>query len=133
VDPDAPDQPWNDYDFAYCDVDYANAATNIYEIGQPRGYRAPLAGEAVRWIGYKTGTVKETRIKATHGALSVEWGHGRWARFRRVMTFTGATSQRSQPGDSGAAVVATSDSMVVGLVFSGDDRGKTYACRIPPF
>jgi hypothetical protein len=111
-----PNPVFNQYDIAWCDISTTLGATNIAEIGVPTGIRAPTAGEAVKWIGAATGQVQSTTINTLSGQLVLEFTSGQWAFFNNVITFNGGSSQQ---GDSGAAIMATSDNQIIGLIFAG--------------
>lgn len=133
---DAVNPPVNRYDFAWCDIDLRRGATIIAESHwQPAGYRAPKPikkkkeeQEQVAWIGQETGTVQEATIKSRSDTMKMEFLPGQWATFGGVIALSGG---EAVPGDSGSAVIATSDRMVVGLLHAGDDAGEIYATRIP--
>jgi hypothetical protein len=124
----------NRYDFAWCNIKNRDMAPEIHDIGIPKGYRAPVLGERVRWIGQATGVVQTATITSIDATLTIPWIlPPRWgecfASFEHVINFDGGTAIK---GDSGSAVVADSDSYVVGIVFAAQERtGATYALRIP--
>lgn len=107
----------NKYDIAWCEMTQAIGSPNISGIGVPQGIRAPVNGEAVQWIGRKTGTVQSTTISTVAGQIAIEFVTNEWAWFEGVIQFNGGSVA---PGDSGAAIVATSDNNVVGLIFAAN-------------
>ena len=126
---DEPNPTYNTCDLAWGDIAVTDGATNIAGIGQPAGIRAPVAGEAVRWIGQNTGVVQRANIASITGRNKIDFGSTgtNWAWFQNVISFdAGAVSQ----GDSGSAVVAMSDMKIVGLIFANDVTGAGYATRI---
>jgi hypothetical protein len=110
-----PNPVLNQYDFAWCEMTTQLGDPAISGIGVPQGIRAPVNGEAVQWIGYATGTVQSTTISTVGGQIVIEFGSNEWAWFQGVIQFAGGTAAS---GDSGAAIVATSDNKVVGLIFA---------------
>ncbi|MDY7091369.1 MAG: hypothetical protein SX243_00205 [Acidobacteriota bacterium] len=121
---------FNRYDFAYCNMTTETGATNIYGIGQPTGYRAPVNGENVKWVGQVTAAVQTTTIAGLVGRAVISWKDSTWAFFDNVITFAAGTVAQ---GDSGSAVVGTNDMKVVGLIFATNATGGGYALRIPPY
>lgn len=122
--------PWNEYDFAYCDIDPGVASESILDIGKPNGFRDPKHGDAVRWIGETTGVVQNALIDDTDSTSKCEVAPGRWTFWRKVITFLGGSSR---PGDSGSAVVGT-DNKVVALICRGvqvSGRQRAFAQPIP--
>jgi hypothetical protein len=124
-----PHPVYNTTDLAWADIDIQSGASNITNIGQPTGFRQPVLGEAVRWIGKSTGVVQSTTIRSITDQVVIDFGRAgnQWAFFQNVIAFNGGSLQS---GDSGSAVVAMSDYRIVGLIFAGDGIGTPYACRI---
>ena len=124
-----PHPVYNTTDLAWANIDIGSGATNIADIGQPTGFRQPVLGEAVRWIGKSTGVVQRTTISSITDQIVLDFGRAgnQWAFFQNVIAFAGGSLQS---GDSGSAVVAMSDYKIVGLIFAGDSTGTPYACRI---
>jgi hypothetical protein len=124
-----PHPVFNDCDLAWCDIDIANGASNVSGIGQPTGIRAPVLGEAVRWVGMRTGVVQRTTIASITGQSKIDFGSAgnQWAWFQNVITFASGTVAQ---GDSGSAVVAMSDMRIVGLIFANNAAKAGFATRI---
>lgn len=114
-----PNPVLNQYDFAWCEMTAQLGDPAIAGIGVPQGIRAPVNGEAVQWIGYATGKVQSTTISTVAGliVIELEFGSNEWAWFQGVILFNGGSAAS---GDSGAAIVATSDNKVVGLIFANN-------------
>lgn len=124
-----PNPVFNTQDLAWADISIDNGATNISGIGQPTGFRAPVVGEAVRWMGKATGVVQSTTISSITGQSKVQFDRSgqQWAWFQNVITFAGGTVNQ---GDSGSAVVAMSDYRIVGLIFANNGAKAGYATRV---
>jgi hypothetical protein len=118
----------NTQDIAWALMNPTDGATNITQIGQPTGIRAPVVGEAVRWIGKKTGTVQNATIASITTSAVLLWGGTtEYAWFQNVVTFNGGVADQ---GDSGSAVVATADMMIVAQIFATGPPNVPYATRI---
>jgi hypothetical protein len=128
-DPNQPSPTRNTHDLAWAAIDPHVGASEIVHIGKPTGIRAPVLGEEVRWIGESTAAVQKAKITSveTMAKIKVHMGGGRWAWFHHVVEFDGGTAAQ---GDSGAAVVATSDMNIVALIFAIDGNKAGYAARI---
>jgi hypothetical protein len=129
VDPTQPNPVMNTHDLAWAAIEPAQGAEDIFQIGRPTGIRAPVIGETVSWIGQKTAAVQRARIATveTEAKVKFHMGGGRWAWFHHVVTFDGGVVEQ---GDSGAAVVAASDMMIVALIFANDAHKAGYAARL---
>jgi hypothetical protein len=118
---------YNTYDLAWCDIDPAAGSTNITTIGVPTGIRRAVNGEAVQWIGQRTGVVQNATVGSITAQAVIEFLDGQWAWFHNVIRLTGGIVQS---GDSGSAIVATNDMNVVGLVFANNNLNQGYGCMI---
>ncbi|UVJ40016.1 hypothetical protein [Arthrobacter sp. CJ23] len=123
-----PNPSYNSTDFAWCNIKASDGDPAIHGIGTPKGYRSPLLNEAVKWIGKQTATVQNATITGKSGQFVLEFLPGRWAWFENCISFSAGTVI---DGDSGSAIVATSDMQVVGLIFASDSSNRGYGVRIP--
>ena len=135
--PDQPNPTMNTYDFAWASIEKHLAALDIKDIGEPLGTRAPVVGEHVRWIGKTTGTVQHATINSITTASKYDWGQGRWSWYMNVIDLSGTVGNEpageARKGDSGSAIVATSDMNLVGLVTFATPQLEAYGTRIPPW
>ena len=124
-----PNPVYNSEDLAWAAVDSKESDTTITMIGQPTGFRDPVVGESVCWVGKTTATVQRTTIKGIKSlAVIPSWGRtGEYAWFENVVTFNGGVAAE---GDSGSVVVATTDMKIVAQIFAMNDAGDPYATRI---
>ncbi len=142
---------YNRYDFAWCEVPDASettqdlASNTVHGIYQQQKEleirREPVQGETVKWVGQKTGQVQESTIVTVHGygVANNHWpvppGHSSWRDLLRINceSTTPGVAARFVGGDSGAALIASSDNRVVGLMSYGFERAGTdfLATRIP--
>ncbi len=115
-------------DLAWGNVTPETASPTIFGIGTPQGFRTPVVGENVRWIGKTTGSVQRAAITSITDRLVMQFGGtNEWAWFQQCLNFSRGTVNK---GDSGAAIVADSDNYVVGLIFAHDKNHAGYGCRI---
>lgn len=129
ADPNQRDPTYNINDLAWAEIDPKDGAPEITQIGIPKGIRAPVQGEEVRWIGQETATVQKAKIASVETRLKAQFNVDgvSWAWFQHVVALDAGTVAH---GDSGAAVVATSDMKIVALIFAGGDKNVGYAARL---
>ncbi|TMQ05915.1 MAG: hypothetical protein E6J91_39370 [Deltaproteobacteria bacterium] len=117
--PNEPNPAYNVFDLAWADITPALGDPAIKQIGTPAGIRAPVLNEQVRVYGAISRSLETTtvtsvtdqyraRSQSSAGQDIYTW----WQNGIGLDVLTAAFL----PGDSGSAVVATSDNMVVGLL-----------------
>ena len=106
----------------------------IHNIGVPSGMRPPQVGEAITKTGRTTETTTDTAIEALDLAVQVGYGSFNALFDEQGLIVTESGNPFSAGGDSGSAIIAQSDTALVGLLFAGGklDTGEdaTIFCNI---
>jgi hypothetical protein len=117
--PNEPNPAYNVFDLAWADITQAQGDPAIKQIGTPAGIRAPVLNEQVRVYGAISQSLETTTVtsltdqyrsksrSSTGQDIYMWWQNG---------IGLDAMAAAFLPGDSGSAVVATSDNMVIGLL-----------------
>ncbi|WP_141699126.1 trypsin-like serine protease [Candidatus Thiosymbion oneisti] len=112
---------YHDKDVAWCDSSTDISSQEVRGIGKIKGRRSPRKGETIYVYGgksekkYSAKVVSTTYRYRSKGTLGYSfWRNG--LKLDRLVT---------QPGDSGSAYVASSDSKLVGLHRSGNRKHST--------
>ncbi|MFF3089843.1 hypothetical protein ACFVRB_33090 [Streptomyces nojiriensis] len=129
----------NTWDFAWCEVpsldDASHRVHQIYKGQAPLKIgRTPVLDEEVVWIGRTTGEPQVSTIESLEVQGKSTWSGGRAALWRDLLSID-PDGVRFEDGDSGSALIATSDKAILGLMSFGAVAGdETYclASRIPP-
>jgi hypothetical protein len=110
---------YNVFDLAWADITPAQGDPAIKLIGKPAGVRAPLLNEQVRVYGAISQSLETTTVTSLtdqyRSKTTSSTGQDIYTWWQSGIGLD-ATVAAFLPGDSGSAVVATSDNMVVGLL-----------------
>ncbi|WP_426361860.1 hypothetical protein [Streptomyces sp. E-08] len=136
----APSLPRNTYDFAWGVADDDRKQTSftiwggIHREESPLEIRSPpKVGETVTWIGMMTGEAQTSTIQSVRAQGEMTLDGDRLTYWRDLIALAPVDGLRAERGDSGAALIATKDKRVVGLLCMGSDEQPRYwASRIPP-
>lgn len=119
--PDEENPAYNVYDLAWADITEALGDPAIKEIGVPAGIRAPVLNEQVRVYGAISQSLETTTVTSVTDQYRVKSkssaGQDIYTWWQSGIGLDAETAS-FLPGDSGSAVVATSDNMVVGILSS---------------
>lgn len=124
-----PNPTYNRQDLAWSYTSRSVTSPDIHLIGRPSGIRAPQPGEQVQLIGKQTAAVQVATVIDVVTTLVINWAAGTakpWAFFERLVRLD---HRCTQPGDSGAAYVATSDMAVV-AIHVGSNQAFSYGCQL---
>lgn len=127
-----PDPVLNTQDLAWADISHQAGDPAIKEIGVPAGIRPPQVNEGVRvYAGYSESLQisRVLSVTAAHTTRGLDSGGHTIYSFWQNAIKLDASEMTLLPGDSGSAVVATSDSKVVGLLYGGGVM-YGYACAL---
>ena len=118
------------HDLAWAKINPGRKWTpTVKEIGQVKGVRPPVENEMVKFYGAVSLDVQgRIKIKSTNATTVVQVKDVGYVFYKDVIKLDTSNPTFFEEGDSGSAMVAESDTKVVGLLMSGGRFG--YACKI---
>jgi len=123
-------------DLAWADITPERGSGDIIEIGEPRPIRAIVADERVKLYagcrGYIVDDIEVTDINAqVKMCFENPAGHKRYVFFQEVCLVE--DSVHVDQGDSGSAIVAESDTHLLGILFAHTKKSNcSYFCKLQP-
>ncbi|PYQ27869.1 MAG: hypothetical protein DMF56_18525 [Acidobacteria bacterium] len=122
----------NTSDVAWGNITPALGSPSIKAIGVPAGIRAAVVNEAVQIYGGESQSLEKTKVLSTTGRVTVRSVYSDdstiYSFWQNAISLD-ATTAVFMAGDSGSAVVATSDQKVIGLLFN-IGLFTIYACPL---
>lgn len=112
---------YNEKDVAWANISHEQGDEKIKDIGKPSGIRKPKKDEEVLIYGAVSQSLETTTVTSldvSHEVRSVYSDGTEIYTFWKDSFTLDVTKIALLPGDSGSAIVATSDNKIVGLVFS---------------